>query len=81
MEGSGSQLPRAVWLRGVRVTWERYGGWRDTSECCGDGVVALGRVFQAASGLAWARMTFLPGLSRSISRILSRVWRAGLRGL
>ena len=30
MEGSGSQLPRAVWLRGVRVTWERYGGWRDT---------------------------------------------------
>src|SRR6266568_2514087 len=25
MEGS-SQLPRAVWLRGVRVTWERYGG-------------------------------------------------------
>ena len=26
-------------------------------------------------------MTFLPGLSRSISRILSRVWRAGLRAV
>ena len=49
-----------------------------------DGLVTLGCALQAAvsaSASAVARMTFLPGLRRSISRILSRVRRAGLRGV
>ena len=37
-----------------------------------DEVVALGCVVQPTPGPASARMTFLPGLSRSISRILPR---------
>ncbi len=83
MAGS-NQRPTAVWVRGLCATWRDYGQWRDTSECRGDGAATVCCALQAAAsacGPASARMTFLPGLSRSISRILSRVWRAGLRGL
>jgi len=51
-----------------------------------DVAVTVNFVLQAAApasgpGSMGARMTFLPGLRRSISRILSRVWRARLRGV
>src|SRR5215469_2842497 len=48
----------------------------------GDVAVAFGEAFQAAwvAGSMGVRVTFMPGLSRSISRILDRVWGAGAAG-
>jgi len=45
----------------------------------GDDLVTSGDVVQAAApaGSIGVRVTFMPGLSRSISRILDRVWRWG----
>ena len=49
----------------------------------GGGLVTFRDVGQAAvaAGSAGVRVTFMPGLSRSSSRILDRVWRAGFARL
>jgi hypothetical protein len=81
---SSNQPPLRGLAARVMPGLREYGEWRGhPSEVRGDVAVVVSDAFQAAvvAGSMGVRVTFMPGLSRSISRILDRVWRAGLRGV
>jgi hypothetical protein len=77
--GCSTEPPRAVWS----LAWGNTVSAGDSSGVAGGGVVTFRDVVQAAvlAGSAGVRVTFMPGLSRSSSRILERVWRAGFARL
>ena len=82
MEGSG-QPAGAVWPLGWCLAWGITVSAGDSSGSRGGGLVTFGDVVQAAVSAVstGVRVTFMPGLSRSSSRIFDRVWRRGFRAL